>query len=140
MTKRHSNSSTGWTWAVLILAAAAFTGFAWFVTQPTDALTMVSTGSFGVGLVALIWLLAYFDEAPSGRFSRFLIDTVFGLAIVALIYVYMIGFIVYPEFIGGAAGVVVVLAGLFAIRRPNRRQLRHNRNRLPIEAVKEAEE
>lgn len=119
MAKKHSTHSNVWTWILLVLAAAGFTGFAWFVTQPTDALTMVSTGSFGVGLVVLIWLLAYFDELAQGRFTRFLADAVIGLAIVALIYVYMIGFIVYPEFIAGAVAIVLVLAALFAIRQAN---------------------
>ncbi|WP_179394365.1 hypothetical protein [Lacticaseibacillus absianus] len=140
MANKHTNHSNAWTWVLLVLAALGFTGFAWFVTQPTDALTMISTGSFGVGLVVLIWLMAYFDDLARGRVTRFAADVLIGAAAVALIYVYMIGFIVYPEFIFGAAGIVLVLAALFALRRPNGTLEDHNRARLTVEDMEDTDE
>ncbi|WP_461225086.1 hypothetical protein [Lacticaseibacillus suihuaensis] len=120
MAKRHQSRSRVGEAITLIVAALLFTGFAWFVTQPDTALAMTSTASFGVGLTILIWLLAFFDDWAKGRGSRFVLDLVIGSAMVTLIYVYMIGFIVYPEFMYGAFGVVLVLAALFAIRKPTR--------------------
>ncbi|WP_225046724.1 hypothetical protein [Lacticaseibacillus kribbianus] len=133
MAKRHQKQSRVGEAITLVVAAALFTGFAWYVSQPKDTLAMVSTASFGVGLTALIWLLAVCDEWPSKRFVRFLLDLLLGCALATLIYVYMIGFIVYPEFMIGAFGIVLVLAALFAIRKP--RQNDHN-----IARVVEAED
>lgn len=115
--KRAEKRTQQWIYAILAVAGLAFTGFGWFVTQPTTIMAMVSTISFGFGLVVLIWALVTFDDRMTNRWVRFALDLGIGLAIVALIYVFMLGFKLYAEFAIGAGLVVLVLALLFAARK-----------------------
>ena len=113
--KKHA---TWWVNGILLVFGALFTGFAWYATNPKTLVAQVSTVSFGFGLVVLIGLLAYLDDRPFTRVGRFAVDLLVGLAIVALMYVFMIGITVYWQVMAIAGGIVLLLAALFAIRKP----------------------
>lgn len=116
--KRERQRNNDWPVYILLgVATILFSGFGWFIIQPETAIGMVSTVSFGVGLSVLIWLLIHFDEMMKSRWSRFAVDVLIGLLLVTLIYVFMLGFTVYFEFILVAFGIVFVLSLLFAFRR-----------------------
>lgn len=109
-----------WINLLLFVFGCLFSWFAWYVTQPQTPIAMTAALSFGFGTVILLGLLAYFDSAAHTRVTRFFIDFLFGLAIVALLYVYLIGLLLMWQVIGATVLLVAALAGLFAFRQPNR--------------------
>lgn len=120
MRSNSKGSRTGlWIDLLLFVFGCLFSWFAWYVTQPQTPMAMTAALSFGFGTVILVGLLAYFDSAAHTRWSRFLVDLGFGLALVALFYVYLIGLFMMWQVIAAVVLLVAALAGLFAIRRPN---------------------
>ncbi|MFD1483923.1 hypothetical protein ACFQ5J_01495 [Lacticaseibacillus baoqingensis] len=101
---------------LLLLAAILFGAIGWFVIHPQTVLAMATTVSLGVGLAVGIWLLIGLDASCQTKRGRFLVDLIIGGAMMALIYVFMLGIVFDGIFTFGAIGIVVVLALLFSLR------------------------
>ncbi|WP_054662846.1 hypothetical protein [Lacticaseibacillus camelliae] len=117
---RKGSRTQLWINLLLFVFGCLFSWFAWYVTQPQTPVAMTAALSFGFGTVILVGLLAYFDSATHTRWGRFFVDLGLGLAIVALLYVYLIGLVVMWQVIVAVVLVIAALAGLFALRKPNR--------------------
>lgn len=102
---------------LLFVAAAVFAWVGWFASNPQDFMSKMACISLGVGLAVGVWLLVGLDASCQTRLGRFWIDLIIGMAMMALIYLFMLGFAFSWLFTGGAIAIVVVLSLLFAARR-----------------------
>lgn len=102
---------------ILLIAAAVFTWIGWFATNPHSFVGRLSTFSLGLGLALGVWFLVGVDQLARTRKARFVADLVIGGVMVALIYLFMLGLSANWLYMVMAAGTVLVLSGLFALRR-----------------------
>ncbi|MFD1432607.1 hypothetical protein [Lacticaseibacillus yichunensis] len=114
---KHGDHRTAITVVLVIVLAAIFSGYGWFVYHPDDLFAMASVICFGIGLAVGLWLLAWLDGNAHSRFGRFCLDFFFGAALIAFIWIFLLGLTFYFEFFMVALGVLLILSALFTLRK-----------------------